>query len=82
MHALMSRPTCLALEPRLSVVRPPSALAVIDAEPLDKAESACGWFESSWDLRHGLAVSELPDSESALAALWFSGLAGRRLAAA
>ncbi|OGA99434.1 MAG: hypothetical protein A3E25_17895 [Burkholderiales bacterium RIFCSPHIGHO2_12_FULL_69_20] len=47
----------------------PEALA---AEPDARA---CGWFESSWALRQGLAVSELPDSDSAVAALWFAELA-------
>lgn len=36
---------------------------------------ACGWFESSWALSQGLAVSELPDSDGAVAALWFAELA-------
>ena len=35
---------------------------------------ACGWFESSWDLQQGLAVSELPDSDGTVAALWFTQL--------
>ena len=38
------------------------------------ATPACGWFESSWDLQQGLAVSELPDRDGAAAALWFSAL--------
>ena len=48
-------------------------LPVETVEATEAAESACGWFDSSWDLRQGLAVSELPDSELAVAALWFSG---------
>ena len=40
------------------------------------AAPACGWFESSWDLQQGLAVSELPDRDGAAAALWFSALDG------
>jgi hypothetical protein len=40
------------------------------------ATPACGWFESSWDLQQGLAVSELPDRDGAAAALWFSALDG------
>ena len=39
-----------------------------------QSQHACGWFESSWDLRQGLAVSELPDSDSTVAALWFTRL--------
>ncbi len=40
----------------------------------DAGQQACGWFESSWDLQQGLAVSELPDSDGAVAALWFTQL--------
>lgn len=35
---------------------------------------ACGWFDSSWELRQGLAVNELPEAELAVAALWFAEL--------
>ena len=34
----------------------------------------CGWFDSSWELRHGLAVNELPEAELPVAALWFAEL--------
>jgi len=40
----------------------------------DDAGAACGWYESSFALRQGLAVSELPDSDGSLAALWFAAL--------
>lgn len=40
--------------------------------PADDAGMACGWYESSFALRQGLAVSELPDSDGSLAALWFA----------
>lgn len=46
-----------------------AALAADDERP------ACGWFDSSWALREGLAVSELPDSDGSVAALWFAQLA-------
>lgn len=40
----------------------------------------CGWYESSWDLAHGLSVRELPASERAL--YGFAGMtAGLRSAA-
>lgn len=52
---------------------PPAAIDGDDAAP------ACGWFESSFVLRQGLTVSELPDSDGAVAALWFSALASSRL---
>ncbi len=50
-----------------------------DAAAPDDGGPACGWFESSWALRQGLAVqelgaSELPDSDGTLAALWFAAL--------
>lgn len=35
---------------------------------------ACGWFDSSWELQQGLAVSELPEAELPVAALWFAEL--------
>ncbi len=51
-----------------------------EADALDDASPGCGWFESSWALRQGLAVqelgaSQLPDSDGTLAALWFAALA-------
>ena len=45
-----------------------------DAET-DHGAQACGWYESSFALRQGLAVSELPDSDGSVAALWFAALA-------
>ena len=42
------------------------------------AGAACGWFESSWDLQQGLLVSEWPDSDGPVAALWFATLAASR----
>ena len=55
---------------------------VVVVVPLAAEAPACGWFESSWELQHGLAVSELPDSDAALAALWFPALRGGAAAAA
>ena len=56
------------------LARHPAALAEANTpEGADAPDSrSCGWFESSWDLQQGLAVSELPDSDSAVLALWFS----------
>jgi hypothetical protein len=45
-----------------------------EAVAVDEETRACGWFESSWALHQGLAVSELPDSDGAVAALWFAEL--------
>ena len=56
------------------LARRPAALA--EAEIPEGADApgsrTCGWFESSWDLQQGLAVSELLDSDGTVAALWFS----------
>ena len=66
----LTHPTRQSPEPGL---RP--ALPVLTL-PAEAAESACGWFDSSWELRQGLAVSDLPDSDLIVAALWFGKLAG------
>ena len=48
-------------------------------EAADDAEPVCGWFDSSWALRQGLAVQELGPSElpddGTVAALWLAALA-------
>jgi hypothetical protein len=49
-----------------------AAAAAGQAEPGD--QRACGWFDSSWELRQGLAVNELPEAELPVAALWFAEL--------
>ncbi len=46
----------------VSIPRVPPAAAAGDA-PADDASPTCGWFESSWSLRQGLAVQELGPSE-------------------
>jgi hypothetical protein len=68
----------LALTPlRPASSHPGDAAAAIDLDlaALGEATSGCGWFDSSWELRQGLAISELPASELAVAALWFPALA-------
>ena len=55
----------------VSIPRVPAATPDEAADPAP----ACGWFESSWALRQGLAVSELPDGDGTVAALWFAALA-------
>ena len=47
------------------------AAAAVGTVPLLAEVQSCGWFESSWELQHGLAVSDLPDTDALLAALWF-----------
>ena len=49
-----------------------ASAAADHAEPGDVR--ACGWFDSSWELRQGLAVNELPEAELPVAALWFAEL--------
>jgi hypothetical protein len=71
--ARLIRPTPQWPEPGL---RPTLPVLTLPAEAAEAAESACGWFESSWELRQGLAVSEWPDSDLTVAALWFGKLAG------
>lgn len=52
-----------------------TAAAVVAVGGADAGDArACGWFDSSWDLRQGLAVSELPEAELPVAALWFAEL--------
>ena len=58
---------------------PPPLLMAAPADPEPRAAVAintgnCGWFESSWELQQGLAVSELPDRDGSVAALWFTRL--------
>lgn len=53
-----------------------AAAAPAVALPLEAEARSCGWFESSWELQHGLAVSDLPDTDALLAALWFPAWCG------
>ena len=48
---------------------PATADRVAPDQPM--TASGCGWFDSSWALHQGLAVSELPASDWPVAALWF-----------
>jgi len=52
------------------------AMPVDDLLVSAEAPIECGWYESSWDLRHGLSVRELPGDD--LAALWFPVLGNGR----
>lgn len=58
------------------------AAAVVAAVPPVAEPRSCGWFESSWELQHGLAVSDLPDTDAVLAALWFPAWLGAAVATA
>lgn len=55
-----------------------AALAAPDLAPASPAEAgACGWFNSSLDLRDGLAVSELRNPDWTVLVLWFGPAALR-----
>lgn len=64
MNALLSHlpwphrpmPQALALQP----VDPAPAT---DCDAAEEQAAACGWFDSSWELRQGLAVTEHGDFE-------------------
>lgn len=68
----------LPIAPPRHPARACSPAAQIDATVPVEGERpdtpTCGWFESSWDLQQGLAVSELQDSDGSVAALWFTRL--------
>ncbi|GCL64265.1 hypothetical protein [Pseudaquabacterium pictum] len=61
----------------VSIPRVPPA-AVDGDPPVEDASPVCGWFESSWALRQGLAVQELGPSDlpddGTVAALWLAAL--------
>jgi hypothetical protein len=59
------------VQPGLPPAQPP---ADNSAAAVDGDTPACGWYESSFALRQGLAVSELSDGDARLAALWFDQL--------
>jgi hypothetical protein len=75
---LPETPMNSSLRPRVIVhhsvprVQPPSDGIAVAVD--DGSEPACGWYESSFALRQGLAVSELTDSDGSVAALWFAAL--------
>ena len=69
-----------SLRPRLVVhVSIPRVQPLQEDAPAEDSAPACGWYESSFALRQGLAVSELPDSDGSVAALWFAALASASL---
>ncbi len=57
---------------RVPSVQPPADGIAVAAD--DRAPPACGWYESSFALRQGLAVSELADDDGGGAAQWFAAL--------
>lgn len=93
MHPLLNRlcrkaplplPLTLAMPP--AGVSGPAAAASGSVEPAAPAVvpvvapaemAACGWFDSSLDLRQGLAVSEVRDTDWTVLVLWFGPAALR-----
>ena len=67
-------PQCAAR--RYTSERAPAPDRPADAPPPEA--SVCGWFDSSLDLRQGLAVSELAEPDWTVLALWFGPAAARR----
>jgi len=77
----MTTPARTRVIVHVSIPKVPAAVPD-GAEPADATDGAgpvCGWFESSWALRQGLAVQELGPGElpddGTVAALWLAALA-------
>ena len=74
MHPLLNRICRNAALPRpLPTVLPVATAAETGAEAAAPAAEAgaCGWFDSSLDLRQGLAISEVRDIDWTVLVLWF-----------
>ena len=84
MHPLLNRFCRKAPLPRpLPAALPLAKAAVAAAEKVAEKVApaaepgACGWFDSSLDLRQGLAVSEVRDPDWTVLLLWFGPAALR-----
>ena len=78
--ALLAPAACKAAplpEVALQPAVPAAAAAAAAAAVLPEA-SACGWFDSSLDLRQGLAVSEMAEPDWTVLVLWFGPVALRQ----
>lgn len=64
-----------ALQALLPLAWVASAVGATDVAAGSCGPAGCGWFDSSWDLRAGLAVVEMPASDWPVAALWFGSAA-------
>ena len=75
----LCRKAPLPLPQPLPVATPAAASAVETAAVAAGAAEpgACGWFDSSLDLRQGLAVSEVRDTDWTVLVLWFGPAALR-----
>ena len=74
--ALLAPAACKAA-PLPEVALQPAVPAAAAAAALPEA-SACGWFDSSLDLRQGLAVSEMAEPDWTVLVLWFGPAALRQ----
>jgi hypothetical protein len=52
----------------------PATTAFATAAAMAERPAGCGWFESSRELRQGVAVQEWPAADWAVAALYFAAL--------
>ncbi len=64
---------------RCGMDQPAADTAASEPAPEPSSGSGCGWFDSSWALHQGLSVTELPDSDGVVAALWFPTAGRQRL---
>ena len=64
---------------RCGMDQPAANTAVSEPASEPSSGSGCGWFDSSWALHQGLSVTELPDSDGMVAALWFPTARRHRL---
>ena len=62
--------------PAASPLATAAVTGAVPAAPAGEAR-ACGWFDSSLDLRRGLAVSEVRDPDWTVLVLWFGPAALR-----
>ena len=72
--ALLAPAACKAA-PVPEVAVQPAVPAAADVLPEARA---CGWFDSSLDLRQGLAVSEIAEPDWTVLVLWFGPAALRQ----
>ena len=75
--ALLAPAACKAAPVPEVALQPAVPAAAAAAAVLPEA-SACGWFDSSLDLRQGLAVSEMAEPDWTVLVLWFGPVALRQ----
>ena len=73
----MPAPLAPAPLPGTVIQVPGDSAATHDAAAEPAPAGVCGWFDSSLDLRHGLAVSEVRDPDWTVLVLWFGPAALR-----